>query len=699
MRLLLLMALLFAGSGTPAAAAAAGQDPDSVLSEARQLFEALDYEQAVPALDRAIATLEASADEPGPGRAALARAFEMRGRARFGLGDLDGARGDFQALLAIEPSFAFDAQVSPRVVALLNEVRNATIGNLQLVVEPSDAAVTVNGRPVVASSDPLALPAGDVTVKVERVGFRPFEGQVAVVAGSTAPLQVTLERTASVVFLVTAPPGVEVVVDGVSRGVTDSPVPLQEGGVSKPLVLTELAPGTHVAMFRGDCLVQEERQMVLERLDDYRMEPVRLRRAVATVSVRSTPEGATVLLDGEARGATPIDLTDVCEGERLLTLRGPHGRFSEAVRVTAGQTVSVQGVLKPAFALLPGSEPPTAGLTDPRVTVKRALASGEPVTLFVPPVADLEAATEGQPLPPDWLSFDTSRRPVGGASALGTAARRELSARLSKGLSSEGVATVVQPTPSSPDMVLTLLAAGAAEPDVLAVTPERADSVAEAVERLNHVPEHVRRGFGAVLLETNRAGSPLVVAAVEPGGPAERAGLRPGEGILEVDGQAVTSAVELERTLALRRGGEEIPLVLSSRGGERRSVMVPLVTTPTLISADDQTLLFNALAVVFRSRLDGAQPEEAPFIRLNLAVALLRAGDFAGAREQLTTEPLPAGEGVSRGTQLYLLGLAYEGLGDTSAAAEAFRDAVEAGGRLTEDGPGIGAVVQAKLGR
>lgn len=699
MRLLFLMALLIVGSGTPAAGAAVTQDADSVLSEARQLFEALDYEQAVPALDRAIATLEARPDEPGPERAALARAFEMRGRARFGLGDLDGARADFQALLAIQPSFAFDAQVSPRVVALLNEVRNATIGSLQLMVEPSDAAVTVNGRPVIASPEPLALPAGEVTVKVDRVGFRPFEGQVPIVAGNTAPLQVTLERTSAVIFLVTAPPGVEVVVDGVSRGVTDSPAPLQEGGVSKPLVLTDLAPGTHAATFRGDCLVQEERQIVLDRLDDYRMEPVRLRRAVATLSVRSTPEGATVLLDGEARGATPIDLADVCEGERLLTLRGPHGRFSETLQVTAGQTVSVHGILKPAFALLPASEAPPSGLADPRVTITRALASGEPVTLFVPRLVDIEAATEGQPLPPDWLAFDASRRPVGGASAVGAAARRELSARLSKGLSSEGVATLVQPTPSSPDMVLTLLAAGAAEPDVLAVTPDRADSLAEAVERLNHVPRHARSAMGAVLLETDRAGRPLVIAAVEPGGPAERAGLRPGEGILEADGQAMTSAAELERRLALHRGGEEVPLVVASRSGERRSVAVPLVSTPTLISVDDQTLLFNALAVVFRNRLDGAPPAEAPYIRLNLAVALLRAGDFAGAREQLTAEPLPPGDGVSRGTQLYLLGLAHEGMGDAAAAAEAFRRAAEAGGRLTEDGPGIETVVAAKLGR
>jgi predicted Zn-dependent protease len=117
------------------------------------------------------------------------------------------------------------------------------------------------------------------------------------------------------------------------------------------------------------------------------------------------------------------------------------------------------------------------------------------------------------------------------------------------------------------------------------------------------------------------------------------------------------------------------------------------------VSVQDQSLLFNPLAVTLRSRLATADPAAEPFLRLNLAVALMRLGDPQAAREQLTAVQLPAGPGISEGTRQYLLGLAHEGVGDMAAAAEAWRAAAEAGGSLTEDGPAIRNLVGAKLDR
>src|SRR5215217_4192415 len=71
------------------------------MAEARRHFEALEYEQAVPALDRTIAILTSRRTEET--RKTLADAYEMRARARFGLGDQNGAGEDFVALLRTEP--------------------------------------------------------------------------------------------------------------------------------------------------------------------------------------------------------------------------------------------------------------------------------------------------------------------------------------------------------------------------------------------------------------------------------------------------------------------------------------------------------------------------------------------------------------------------------------------------------------------
>ena len=89
------------------------------MAEARRHFEALEYEQTVPALDRVVAALQSRQGDAG--RELLAEALELRARSRFGLADADGAKQDFTALLKANPAYALNAQVSPRVVALFDE--------------------------------------------------------------------------------------------------------------------------------------------------------------------------------------------------------------------------------------------------------------------------------------------------------------------------------------------------------------------------------------------------------------------------------------------------------------------------------------------------------------------------------------------------------------------------------------------------
>jgi hypothetical protein len=77
----------------------------------------------------------------------------------------------------------------------------------------------------------------------------------------------------------------------------------------------------------------------------------------------------------------------------------------------------------------------------------------------------------------------------------------------------------------------------------------------------------------------------------------------------------------------------------------------------------------------------------------------MRLGDYAAAHEQLEAVQLPAGAGISLGTQQYLLGLAHEGTGDAAAAQRAFHAAAASGGLLTEDGPAVKGLAERKLTR
>ncbi|HXE80698.1 MAG TPA: PEGA domain-containing protein [Vicinamibacterales bacterium] len=708
--LALTLALVCAGAAGPTAAA---QDPaqgEELLAEATRLFDELDYERAVPVLDSAIAALQARVNENDSARASFVRALELRGRARFGLNDLEGASSDFRLLLEIEPGFTFDPQVSPRVVALLDSVRKTTVGTLQLSVSPSDAIVQVEGRRFPASGAPIPVRAGDLELTITRVGYQPVSQRITIKPSATTEISVSLERVSPAVFIVTSPPGVEVAIGGSSHGRTEAgPLPpdyesipgrlgVPPEQVSRPLVITDVTPGVHKVTFSRECYVTQERTVAIEGLADYRIEPVQLAPAVGTLTIESIPAGARVFVDGEARGEAPVTLTDVCAGSRRVELRSPQGRAAREVTLEPGQTVAVKEEVKPTFALLPSAEAPSPGLPDNRTRVERALASSRQVGLYIPTDAELEKAMEGQPLPADWLAFDASGQPVGAAASFSPAARRELSERIARALDVQGVGAVSQPTAGSSELVVSLLAAGGGHPDVVPLIPERVDSVTDALERFDYLPPLFRREIGAVAVEVLDT-TGLVVASVGKDGPAARAGLAVGETIVTVDGQPVATAADFERLLESRAAGDQISLGVKDAKGASRTVPVTVRTTPRLVSVSDRTLLFNSLAVALRTRLASADPTDEPFIRLNLAVALIRLGDYEGAREQLMAVNLPAGPGISLGTQQYLLGLVHEGLGDVASAEQAWRAAAAAGGSLTEEGPAIAPLVNAKLNR
>ena len=134
-------------------ARAFAQEPADLV-EGRRLFDALEYDQALPFLDRAISLLEPQASRDPGSRTALISAFEMRARARVGIGNREGAVADFRALLGLEPGFTLPEGVSPRVVAILDEVRIATIGAIELTLDPADAQLVVDGVPRVAWQRP-----------------------------------------------------------------------------------------------------------------------------------------------------------------------------------------------------------------------------------------------------------------------------------------------------------------------------------------------------------------------------------------------------------------------------------------------------------------------------------------------------------------------------------------------------------------
>ena len=255
-------ALVLVAAMLPARLAIA-QAVDPQFTEAKRLFDALDYDAALRALDLAITGLEAKAVNDPARRELLPAAYQMRARSKFGLGDQNGAKADFVALLKINAGHALTGQVSPRVVALFEEAVKATVTNLNLTVTPATAKIQIDGTPVPASST-LPITVGEHTMTAEQIGYRKAQQAVTAEAGTVATVTLTLERVSSVLNILTTPIDVDVSIDGVRRGktVAGPPPPAFNGAIanakltpdqaSAVMVVADIPAGSHVVEFTRD---------------------------------------------------------------------------------------------------------------------------------------------------------------------------------------------------------------------------------------------------------------------------------------------------------------------------------------------------------------------------------------------------------------------------------------------------------------
>ena len=123
------------------------------------------------------------------------------------------------------------------------------------------------------------------------------------------------------------PMGAQVKIDGEVRGIT--PLSLSIAGGAHVM---EIAAGTEprvipITVTAGQTLSQYVELVGVS--------------ALGRLSIQSAPVGATVLLDGQPRGVTPLELPDVSAGEHELVLDLKGQRVRQTVSVATGITTSV----------------------------------------------------------------------------------------------------------------------------------------------------------------------------------------------------------------------------------------------------------------------------------------------------------------------------------------------------------------------
>jgi hypothetical protein len=695
-----------AGAQVPAAApqTAAQAQAEQTYQTAKAQFDNLDYENAVRALDIAIAALLAVSPMDATTRERLASAYEMRGRSKFGLGNPEEARADFVLLLRTNPNYQLTGQVSPRVVTLFDETVAQTVTTLQLAVLPPTARITIDDIPV-TTTGPLRVTLGDHVVAAEQRGYASAKQTITAVAGTPAIATLSLERTSAVVNVLTSPPDVEVLMDGKSLGKTLAGPPGPEFGeavsksgiaaptVSAALVVGDVVPGTHTFDFVRPCTVRLSTKLAVERPDDYTLGPIALQPAVASLTVQSAEPGAQVFVDGTQKGTTPYTVSDLCEGPHQIEVRSRFGRDSRRVEARTGEKITYDAVLKPTFAVVSASGELANLDVDMRVSVERALQGASTARLVAPPADQTDKLLKGHSLPASWLAVDAEGRATGAAMQMTAPVRGEASTKIADALGTQGIASVT--VLDRTRLMLALLAAGSGTPDVLEIRLDRPDTIASAISKLDHRIDLSRPSLGLLAIDVASVPGP-VVASVDANGPANGR-VQVGDVIVSVRGQAVADAAALDKIIASSKPGETLGLELRDAKGAPKKAEIALFLTPRLIGMSDQSVLANRALVDLRARMaTTTDPFLQSVTRLNIAVALARVGECNAARTELEQVQLPDRPGVGPGTVHYLRAVCADAIGNRAEAESYFKMAASTESLLTEDGPAVKDLVAAR---
>lgn len=212
-------------------------------------------------------------------------------------------------------------------------------GEVSIRTEPrAGVRVSVDGRFVgVTPLDALALEAGTRQVELEAERYLPEARSLAVEGmGREQSLEVTLTPAWAPVTLRSTPPGAEVRIDGERAGAT-------------PLTL-DLMRGAHVAQLTAPR--HDPARIEFEVTPDTPLElpEVHLVPTPATLTLTSDPDGATVTVDGEYRGTTPLDVgLTPDEPHELVVAKSGHESVRREVTLGAAQSEALALELAPRY--------------------------------------------------------------------------------------------------------------------------------------------------------------------------------------------------------------------------------------------------------------------------------------------------------------------------------------------------------------
>jgi len=265
-------------------------------------------------------------------------------------------------------------------------------GDVRVVSTPPGATVLIDGKqagktPYTAKS----VAAGDHEVALRLDGYKPVARSISVRRQQPTELRVDLEEDFRDIAVKSVPAGARVSLDGKQVGNT-------------PVDVRGLRTGSHELRLSlaGHAVVNEAIKVTPR--DEENVFSFRLRRLAGNLRIETTPPGAPVLVDGEAKGTTPLALTAIGIGQHKISI-GADGYLpvAKTVAVQDQQTTVVREILTRAVGqILCVSVPKGA----------KILLDGEPLGVAPTTLTDVPVGRRTLTLTLDGYQPWTARVPV-----------------------------------------------------------------------------------------------------------------------------------------------------------------------------------------------------------------------------------------------------------------------------------------------
>ena len=219
-------------------------------------------------------------------------------------------------------------------------IETTVLRELHVATTPAGATLFIDGESKGRTPVTVTLPDAKLhLLDITKNGYNNIRRTVILNAGEKLPMDISLEAILGLALIKSTPSGANVRINDIDRGKT-------------PLLVTDLPIGNYSMHISAPGYLKKDLELVLKDRIPVEVNAELLSDS-AGITVRSTPAGASVIINGSVQGTTPCDLPRISEGECnvVVTLDG-YAEYKQQIRLTAGKSEELDITLHPLPALL-----------------------------------------------------------------------------------------------------------------------------------------------------------------------------------------------------------------------------------------------------------------------------------------------------------------------------------------------------------